>query len=393
MGKHAVLVKLAGVALGLALSAGMAAPVLAQDAQGESYTAQVVQVDTSNFPEVSVWVSVTDAQGNPVRTLPPSAFSLSENGQPVEIKQVYQAGEQGPVTTVLAIDRSGSMNDVGKLAAAKEAATAYVDLMRPEDSAGIVAFNTEVDVVQPITHDKAALDQAIDGITAYNDTAMYDALAASADLLKGVDGRRAIIVLSDGLDNRSTHTAQDILATLDQIQVSVYAVGLGDPSLGTSSTSGINEDSLRAIADKSHGTYTFEPDPAALSQLYAQTSQRLQNEYRLTYISPSPLYNGVRRDIQVQVSQGAVTTQTGYNPGGVLPETATSLPWPIFGALLAGLVVLLILPDAIRAVTGARRPGGQRRGKSRVKLIDEAPKKGKKAASGKPRVHLHDREA
>jgi VWFA-related protein len=368
------------------LSLGFAGPLHAQEANEGDYVVQVTQVDTSNFPEINVWVSVTDGQGNPIRTLPDSAFQLVENGQAVELKEVFQAGEQGPVTTVLVIDRSGSMKDVGKLDAAKAAAHAYVDLMRPEDAAGIVVFNTQVEVVQAITADQAALNAAIDGITAFDDTAMYDALATAAEVVKGVDGRRAIILLSDGLDNRSQRQIDEVLAALGAGEVSVYTIGLGDPSAGLGSTSGIDEAALQRIANETRGAYAYTPNPDDLTALYEGISLRLQNEYRLTYITTNALYDGVNRGIEVQIaSAGTGAVAARYNPGGVIPETATPLPWRIFGGVLLALVALILAPEVVRRL-GQRRPRPRR-----VRLKDTGSVPRPSSGPGRSRVRVHNR--
>jgi VWFA-related protein len=400
--------RVAVAALGVVLLAGAAAPAFAQEGepQGEQgYSAQVVQVDTSQFPQIDLWVSVTDAAGNPVRNVEDSAFTILENGQPVPIGEVYQAGEQGPVTTVLVIDRSGSMNDVGKLDAAKAAATAFVDLMRAEDSTGVIVFNTQVETIQPLTSDKDALRQAIAGIEAFEDTAVYDALASAVDMLGGVQGRRVIILLSDGLDNSSALALDDILARIEQEEISIYTIGLGDPAVGIGSTSGIDEAALQAIADQSRGTYAYSPDAAGLSGLYEQLSRRLQNEYRLRYISPNTLRDGVERGVEVQlttpsgVTSGASSAvEAGYNPGGLIPETSGAMSWPLFGGLLAGLALLLVVPGVLRR-GGTRAAGGApaKRKKGRVKLTqpaaaDSGPavSAGKQAAA-RPRVRLRDK--
>ena len=348
--------------------------------EGQTYTSQLVQVDTSNFPQIDVWVSVTDADGNPVRTLPDSAFQLIENGQPIEIQEVYQAGEQGPVTTVLVMDRSGSMLEGDKLEEARQAARAFVDLMRPEDQTGLVIFNTEVQVAQPITGDQAALRQAIDQVEAFNDTALNDAIIQAVDLLGDYQGRKAIIVLSDGMDNRSTNNLDAILSRLSDAEISIYTIGLGNPEDGTIATSGINEEALQAIADRSNGSYLFTPQPARLSELYQQISQRLHNEYRIRYTTPQGLRNGIERRIDVQITEGT-TTETGYNPGGVIPETAEQLSWPVFGGIMAGMAILLLIPGALK--TFRRKP----RKKSRVKL-KEPP-----ATQSRKSVRLKDKSA
>jgi len=380
--------------LGLALLSLTAGVALAQDEQPtQTYTVQITQVDTSRFPEITVWVQVTDAAGNPVRMVPDSDFTLLEAGQPVEIKEVFQAGEQGAVSTVLVIDRSGSMIDLGKIDAAKAAAKTFVELMRPEDTAAVIAFNTQVDVVQPFTSDKAALSSAIDSIDAGNDTAMYDALATSIQTLGQVQGRRVVIVLSDGLDNRSQETADTILGSIEGAELSIYAIGLGDPAAGITSTSGINEDALRAMAEKTNGKYEYTPSPEKLTELYQQISLQLQNEYRLTYVSPNALRDGFERGLEVRVSE-SVSAPTGYNPGGVIPETARVLSWPVFGGLLLGLVVLLVLPMLFGRLGGTGGPKPAKKKSSRVKLTGDTTTAGKppagnpKPAAGKPRTRI-----
>ena len=357
----------------------LAVPVYAQGDQPEepTYNAQIVQVDTSNYPEINVYISVTDSQGNPVRTLNENDFTLTENGQPVDISQVYQAGEQGPVTAVLAIDRSGSMLDGGKLDAAKNAAQTFVELMRPEDQTGVVVFNTQVDVIQPLTTDKNTLQTAIQSIQAFNDTAVYDGLAASIGMLQGTGGRKAIILLSDGLDNRSHETMDGLLENIQQAEISIYTIGLGDPSAGLGSTAGIDETALQTIASESRGEYAYAPEPDHLSGLYQQISVRLQNEYRLTYSTPNTLRDGVARGIEVHVAQNRASTDadmaSAYNPGGVIPETAETVRWPILGALVGGLVVLLMIPETIRLWN---QHNGGRKSKGRVKLTTPSKMEG-----------------
>ena len=132
--------------------------------QGE-YTLQITQIDTTAFPLVDVYISVLDAQGEPV-VINTNKLQLLENGQPVNNQSIQGAGEVGPLTTILLVDNSGSMNFANKLESAKEAAMVFLEQMRPGDQAGIITFNTEVRVVQEITADQEMLNAAVEGITA-----------------------------------------------------------------------------------------------------------------------------------------------------------------------------------------------------------------------------------
>ena len=186
------------------------APLQPALAQEETAQVRITQVDASKFPQVTVYVSVTDTNGKPVG-VDPSLIHLDEAGQVVKAGQVSGVGAVGPLTTMLVMDVSGSMNNAGKLAAAKQAARAYIDQMRPGDQAGLVSFNTAITIVQGVTSDRNALYTAVDSLTARNDTAMFDALMKAIQVLKVIPGRKAIIVLTDGLDNSSTSTSQEVV--------------------------------------------------------------------------------------------------------------------------------------------------------------------------------------
>jgi VWFA-related protein len=343
---------------------------------------QVVQVDQSQFPVIDVYVSVTDAEGHPAKQLRPEDFILEENGQPQTLDHVSGAGEQGPVTIVLVIDKSGSMKSVGKMEAAQEAAIAFVQLMRPADSTGVISFDTEVTVVQPLTSDKDALVAAIRSIVPKGDTAVRDALYAAAEMLEPVSGRKAIIAVTDGMDNSSTHTQDDLLTFVGEQGMSIYTIGLGDPTQAGDEDVGIDEASLRAIAEGSGGLYTFAPKPEDLRGLYELLSIRIQNEYRLTYTSPNALRDGTIRTITVKVttSTGPTDVNATYNPGGVIPEVEARSTWGLF---LVGFVVLgflLVLPTFLglgrRLVSGGERKAAEP--KPRVRLTSEEPEKREK---------------
>ena len=336
-----------------------------QPAQAQAETAQVriTQVDATQFPQVSVYVSVTDADGEPLG-VDPSLIRLDEGGQAVQPGQVSGVEAVGPLTTMLVMDVSGSMNNGGKLAAAKQAARAYVDLMRPDDQAGLISFNTAIHTVQAVTSDHQVLIAAIDSLTAKNDTAMFDALLQAVQVLKPIPGRKAIIVLTDGLDNSSASTSQDVTASVGPGGLSISTIGLGDPAAGKSFF-GLNEASLRDLAAQAGGVYAFTADNAALQAIYQAYGRALQSEYVITYTSPSKLRDGISRVLTASLGQpgNPGTAAAKYNPGGVFPEVAGSSPF-LFGGLLLGLVALIFLPSLLGRLF-RRRPGAK---KSRIKL-------------------------
>lgn len=332
---------------------------------------RITQVDNSKFPNVTVYVSVTNSAGEPVG-VDPTAIQISENGevmQPVDVRGGGE-GQADPLTTMLVIDISGSMDKNGKLDAAKEAAKTYVTQMRAGDQAGLITFDTQTYYVQPVTTDTVALINAIDGLVTGGDTSMFDALIEAENALEGIEGRKAIIVLADGMDNHSQSTADDVISQIGPSGLTISTIGFGD--VGQSSQAGLDEPTLKSLAENSGGLYSFAADSAALTALYEQYGRTLQSEYAITYVSPSTLRDGVNRNLTVSLSTVGASTEANYNPGGVLPEVAQS-SWQLFGLILGGLLLLLLIPFVISRgmdMFGGMKGGFKRKGK--IKLAQSA---------------------
>jgi VWFA-related protein len=336
---------------------------------------QITQIDRSRFPEIRVYVSATDASGEPV-AVPAGDLRLFENGQAIEAESIVGAGEVGPLTTMLVIDVSGSMDVAGKLDAAKDAALAYVDQMESGDRAGLIAFDIESTVVQPVTDDRRALSEAVQSLKTGGDTAMYDALVEGIRQLGPLSGRKAIIVLTDGMDNSSTATLEQALSRISGGELSISAVGLGDRSQLGKSFAGLDEGRLESLATRAGGVYARTLDASELREAYQRLGRALHSEYVVTYTSTLPLRDGINRTLDVRLASSAAAASGRYNPGGVVPEVAQPAPWTAFGLALAGLAALLLLPALVRlAVASVHRiPFAQRPAAApvtRVRLHEE----------------------
>jgi Ca-activated chloride channel homolog len=355
------------LALGTLLSIGWR-PLL----QAEPAEVRITQVDRSRFPEVTVYVSVTDAQGEPV-PVSPEQLRLEEDGVALEPSAVEGAQPVEQLTTLLVVDISGSMAVAGKLDAAKAAARAYVEQMRPDDQAGLVSFNVEVEYVQPITGDREALFVAIDGLQPREDTALYDALARAADILGSVDGRKAVIVLTDGMDNSSQATVEQVLTGIGPAGLSISTIGLGDARQVDVSFEGLDEPALNELANRTGGVYESAQDPSMLVGIYERFARSLQSEYAISYRSPGTFRDGVNRTITVSLA-GAAAGSGVYNPGGVVPEVPQQAGWTIFAVGLAALLALLIVPAGITWVLRRvpARTGSRPSAVGRIRLQDQA---------------------
>ena len=340
-------------------------------AVGEAVTLQITQVDTSEFPLVHVYVSAKDQAGNPV-PVPVSGIELLENGSPISTQAIQGMDEVSSFTSLLVIDNSGSMNFSSKLDTAKQAASSYIEQMRSADQAGIITFNTQVQTVQEITSDKDALLTGINSIQARDDTAMWDALLQAVETLNPISGRKAIIILTDGMDNQSAATPEQILSTIGESGLSIFTIGFGTkPEEGTEPDEyeGIDEQTLTDLAAQAGGIYGYVEDPEELVGLYSTIRESLQSEVVISYLTPQALRDGVKRALSVRLS-GAWQAQVGgssssYNPGGLIPEVPNPGNWGLFAILLGALILLLVIPLVWTAISAKKK-----KKKIRIKLLD-----------------------
>ncbi len=334
-------------------------PVSSVQPQNSDLHIRITQVDNSKFPLVTVYVSVVNAKGEPV-AINPNNLVIREGGKVIPANNVEGAGQVGPLTTLLVMDVSGSMDKMGKIDSAKAVAREYIAQMRQGDKAGIVLFNTIVRTAQVIKEDKAELSHAIDMISAGGDTAMYDALIAAVGQLNGISGRKAILVYTDGLDNRSKSSVDGVISAIGSGGLTISTVGFGDASLGTGSQEALDEAVLKTLAEDSGGRYGFAANREQLSALYASFGASMRSEYELTYRSPYGLRNGINRSLSVTLhdplgSSSQPGASTTYNPGGLIPEVPVAGSWLVFflmlaflGALAAGPFLLPKVQDKIQ---------------------------------------------
>jgi Mg-chelatase subunit ChlD len=168
-----------------------------QDAQG----AQVIinQIETSAFPEVTIFATVLN-EGLPLRGLVATDFRVREDE--VDQEPLTVVPKLSPLSVVITLDTSGSMRK--RLSEAQAAARGFVETLNPRDNVHVMGFAREVKVLYPLGNHHQRAKTAIAGTVARGDTALYDALYASVAALKDQSGRKAIVLLSDGVDDDGT---------------------------------------------------------------------------------------------------------------------------------------------------------------------------------------------
>ena len=173
---------------------------------------------------VTVGVRVTDWLGLDVRGLNVQNFSVFDDG--VAQKIVFFSSEEQPVTLGILLDRSDSMSYNEKLQRAKEAAHALVFSAREGSEYFYVTFDDRVKVEADLTMDRHRIDTAIDGTASGGGTALYDAVLEGLSLThRAQRPRQAVIIISDGADQNSMRTLQEVIRAVREAELQVYTIG------------------------------------------------------------------------------------------------------------------------------------------------------------------------
>lgn len=238
-------------------------------------TLNISQLAQSSCPQVKAYVTVTDAHGDPIEALTAEDFSIYANGELAETVQIQWAPEVfAPVSVSFVMDYSGSMTTeaTGQM---EGAASDFVDQMAAEDWGEVIKFALLGEIVQAYTPNKAALKKAIGDPWALSgsQTMLYDAVHRAVADTGQREGRRAVLAITDGIDNASRHTLDEIITFAGEKSVPVFTVGLNEA----------DTDSLAQLAAGTGGRYFYAPDASALADIYAQLAFLLQNQYVITY--------------------------------------------------------------------------------------------------------------
>jgi Ca-activated chloride channel family protein len=236
----------------------------------------IQRADLSGLPEISVYFTLTDADGQSILGISESELGLFIDDVEQKITHLQSALEGGEFLAVgLVIDRSGSMKE--SMPQVKEAALNFVKRMSEGDRIALVTFDDRVTVNAGFSGSKDLIAKAIDGITLGKDTALYDGVGKSLELLEDMATRRqAVIILSDGKDNRSQTPKEAILAEARKRNISLFAIGLG---------ADIDEGSLTELAGDTGGAFFKAAGPGDLLLLYQTIADQLNNQYKLIFSS------------------------------------------------------------------------------------------------------------
>jgi VWFA-related protein len=257
-------------------------------------------------------VTVVDAQGKYVHGLRRADFKIYEDGreQPAEIISTFSV-EETPFAAAILLDTSGSMES--RMTLARSAAIRFLDGLRADDVAAVYKFDAEIEKVQDFSPSRDLAPVAF-GLRARGLTALNDAIVRSANDLSGrPEIRRAIIVLSDGMDTRSSASADKALNQALAAQATIYTVDMSaqnGPNIGGMQ----NVSVLKNFATKSGGRFIQTPGGQALREAFTGIIEELSNQYTIGYRPTNRTRDGKWRAIEVKLSRPDLTARTrkGY---------------------------------------------------------------------------------
>jgi VWFA-related protein len=278
------------------------------DAGATAEDAKVINAEGSaaevRVDAVELYAIVHDRAGHGVEGLTANDFVVKEDGVPVSVAVHNDPNE--PITVGIAVDASGSMR--GAMVSVMEYATEFLrHSMAAEDKTFVVSFAETPSLFQPLTSDFEKVSNSLFDMHAAGATALWDAIVFSLDQLRGVRGKRALLVFTDGADNGSRTTEEGVIEYAHEIGVPVYPVLVytgAQPAFSTKADYGsvqmIDRGApLDRLARETGGAFIKYPRPQDLPKLFQQVRDDTRDAYFLTYVSPGPPRRGQPRKLSV----------------------------------------------------------------------------------------------
>ena len=258
---------------------------------------------------VALYATVIDAQKRLVPDLTQEDFQIFDNDKPQSIDLFLN--EVQPITVVVMLDTSASMT--GNLKLLEQAAEQFLLRLLPKDKGMVGAFNDKIEFFpSTFTGDRDRLIRALRELDFGNPTRLYDAIAASMDRLHKIDGRRVVLVFTDGEDTGSNTGMGEVLEQARREEVMIYAIGLrSDYFNGSRQVRSKPDSGLKRLAEETGGGY-FELDQTSeLAPTFTRVAQELHSQYVLGF-TPTTLDGKVHR-LTVKAKPGmAVRARRSY---------------------------------------------------------------------------------
>lgn len=282
---------------------------------------------------VTLDVTVIDQNNQPVSNLTKDNFTVFEDKIAQKVEDVSR--EEVPVSVGFVIDTSGSMRS--RLQTVADATVGLVRQLREDDEGFLSQFKAEPELVQDFTSDKRELEDAVGELFTSGGTALLDAIIATADYAheKGKRRRKALVIISDGLEKNSSVKEKEVLEAIKEDEVQIYLVGFldedeSDKGLFGKPSSKKAKELLSRLADDSGGKAFFPKDITEMPAIAAQIAKDIRTQWVVTYYPTNDQLDGTFRSVKVTVAAKdnrkliARTRQGYYAKGDKGPTPVTN---------------------------------------------------------------------
>jgi len=253
---------------------------------------------------VSVPATVLDAQGRLVPNLEQDEFTILDNGKPQPI--TFFQNETQAFTVVVMLDYSASMTS--SLDLLRAAAEQFLLRMLPQDKGQVGAFSDKIEFSGAFTNDRDDLISALRDLQYGNPTRLWDAVDQSIDMLKTVEGRKVVLVFTDGDDTYSKAGFGSVLDHAKENEVMVYAIGLQSTYFNGQRTVRSQPDrSLKKIAEETGGGYFELKKTDELAPTFTRVAQELHSLYTIGF-SPAAL-DGKEHKLDLKMKQSGMAAR------------------------------------------------------------------------------------
>lgn len=312
----------------VALLAAAALPQQPQKPPAEPEQAPTIKVQVD---VVSVLCSVRNRQGGLVGGLAKDDFLVSEDGKPQTLKYFTRETDL-PLTLGLLVDVSRSQERLIEIE--KEAASQFFSaVLRKQDLAFLISFGSEAELLQDYTGSPRLLRSALEGLkvnapvggvmpgpvpTIYQPrgTVLYDAVyLAATDRLKGQVGRKAVVLITDGVDVGSRLKLSDALEAAQKADAIIYSIYYVDPSAyGRGFFGGVSDAELRKLSEETGGRVFRVSRKDPLPSIFDEIQREMRSQYALGYTPANPVGDGAYRRLDVKTRQKDLKVQArkGY---------------------------------------------------------------------------------
>ena len=280
---------------------------LGNKAKDEAGSDVSFKADTS---VVTVDVAVLDNRGNPIPKIPRGNFRILEDNVPQTVTQYATA--QAPLTVALVIEFSARYQQYWSMGwrDTLNASYGFMQTLRPDDYLAVIAYDLRTDILCDFTADRSKIQEALGRlrIPGFSESNMFDAVTETADRMSKIEGRKAILLITSGIDTFSKMTYDKARKSLQESAVPVYSIGILQLARTMAEARGANtidflqgDNELKTFAKETGGQAFFPRFPGELGGVFMQINQALRNQYSLGYSPTNQAKDGKFRKITVQL--------------------------------------------------------------------------------------------